>query len=113
MKTHEETKKRRVMTDLLYNISGSVLYAAGIYTFADNDAPAEYSAGRNQLQGGRKTAPGQKRGHNGNFLSVSGSCVPLIPDVQRRPSDCISLLGRLSWGGDGSVLSTRFFVRRD
>lgn len=36
MKTHEETKKRRVMTDLLYNISGSVLYAAGIYTFAGN-----------------------------------------------------------------------------
>lgn len=36
MKRHEETKKRQVMTDLFYNISGSILYAAGIYTFAGN-----------------------------------------------------------------------------
>ena len=36
MKKREETKTRRITVDLLYNISGSILYAAGIYTFAGN-----------------------------------------------------------------------------
>ncbi len=36
MKRIEETKRGRIAADLLYNIAGSVLYAAGIYTFAGN-----------------------------------------------------------------------------
>lgn len=36
MKRKEETNIRRIMFDLIYNITGSILYAAGIYTFAGN-----------------------------------------------------------------------------
>lgn len=36
MKRKEETKTGRILGDLLYNIAGSILYAAGIYTFAGN-----------------------------------------------------------------------------
>lgn len=36
MRKKEETNIRRIMIDLIYNITGSILYAAGIYTFAGN-----------------------------------------------------------------------------
>lgn len=36
MRRKEETNIRRIMIDLIYNITGSILYAAGIYTFAGN-----------------------------------------------------------------------------
>ena len=36
MKRREETKAKRILGDFLYNIAGSILYAAGIYTFAGN-----------------------------------------------------------------------------
>ena len=36
MRKKEETNIRRIMIDLIYNIPGSILYAAGIYTFAGN-----------------------------------------------------------------------------
>lgn len=36
MRRKEETNIRRIMIDLTYNITGSILYAAGIYTFAGN-----------------------------------------------------------------------------
>ena len=36
MKREEETKTGRILVDLFYNTAGSILYAAGIYTFAGN-----------------------------------------------------------------------------
>ena len=36
MKRREETKAGRIWGDFIYNIAGSILYAAGIYTFAGN-----------------------------------------------------------------------------
>ena len=36
MKRREETKTGKLLWDFLYNIAGSILYAAGIYTFAGN-----------------------------------------------------------------------------
>lgn len=36
MKRREETKAWRLWGDFIYNIAGSILYAAGIYTFAGN-----------------------------------------------------------------------------
>lgn len=36
MKRREETKTGRILGDFIYNIAGSILYAAGIYTFAGN-----------------------------------------------------------------------------
>ena len=36
MKRREETKAGRFWGDFIYNIAGSILYAAGIYTFAGN-----------------------------------------------------------------------------
>ena len=36
MKSKKETKAKRILGDFLYNIAGSILYAAGIYTFAGN-----------------------------------------------------------------------------
>ena len=36
MKRREETKAGRLWGDFIYNIAGSILYAAGIYTFAGN-----------------------------------------------------------------------------
>ena len=36
MKRREETKAGRIWGDFIYNIAGSTLYAAGIYTFAGN-----------------------------------------------------------------------------
>lgn len=36
MKSKKETKAAEILWDFLYNIAGSILYAAGIYTFAGN-----------------------------------------------------------------------------
>ena len=36
MRRREATHIRRIMGDVVYNIAGSILYAAGIYTFAGN-----------------------------------------------------------------------------
>ena len=37
MRRREATHIRRIMGDVVYNIAGSILYAAGIYTFAGNE----------------------------------------------------------------------------
>ena len=36
MKTKREIIIKQITLDLIYNIAGSILYAAGLYTFAGN-----------------------------------------------------------------------------
>ncbi len=137
-KMRAEHPKKELVVDILYDIIGSILFGAGIYTFAEggNFAPGgisgialimnklwnlpvgtmtlntEYSTGHHQLQDSRKAVFDEDCEDNDYFNHFCRSCISDVPILYRTASACSDLLGSIAWTWDGSFLYERFFFGR-
>ena len=133
-KMRAEHPKKELAVDILYDIIGSILFGAGIYTFAEggnfapggisgialimessgryNDIDLEYSAGDYQLQDSRKAFFDKDCENNDYLDDLCRSCISDVPILYRAASACSDLLGSIAWTWNGSFLYERFFFGR-
>lgn len=137
-KMRAEHPKKELAVDILYDIIGSILFAAGIYTFAEggNFAPGGISGIAlimNKLWNlpvgtmtlilniplviiSYKTVGKRFLMKTARTMIISTifcrSCISDVPILHRAASACSDLLGSIAWTWDGSFLYERFFFGR-
>ena len=137
-KMRAEHPKKELVVDILYDIIGSILFGAGIYTFAEggNFAPGGISGIAlimNKLWNlpvgtmtlilniplviiSYKTVGkrffDEDCEDNDYFNHFCRSCISDVPILYRTASACSDLLGSIAWTWDGSFLYERFFFGR-